>query len=515
MFLTDSLNPRMPIISQVIFIFFVLVIPVLLLVFLLLYLRKAKKLRLDLEAQIHHLKERCPAAEKPSLDQAAGLKSALLEINPELAKLFDELLNESQLFYAGRFLPDTARKISKERLVPKDLQHFLSLRSSVLMAAIGSVSSAIVYLYIKVTGYGAFPSLALLPLIAGLATAFYLGSSAFDLRKNLDELYAELRDEISLRVPVYNEESAAALLTQSFTERTGEMETQFQAFHDLVERLIRQDFSVGICQAVKDVMLREVAPPIRQSAQNLSDLAQHLDQRQQKDMERLAVIFSQQVSQSLSRELRPLVEELRGLHSLMRSVNAFVNESTAVLKGGREQNLSMHRMLSEALNELQKTQEALAREVELITSNLDLLSKVSKDLSDSCTRSENTLTEDIEKLSGIFDHALDTLSKSLSNCGNALQEAGKIRQDMDLQSRGAMTQLGKLSAQLEDISRRLLKASESFTEESDAYVQNTLHNFDQALSEVVERLSFSASAIRDAVESLPQALRSVSGKDNG
>ena len=62
-------------------------------------------------------------------------------------------------------------------------------------------------------------------------------------------------------------------------------------------------------------------------------------------------------------------------------------------------------------------------------------------------------------------------------------------------------------SELKEISETLRLSSKNFTQESAVYVNQTLKSFDQGLAEVVERLIFTASAIRDAVDALPVALR--------
>ena len=76
------------------------------------------------------------------------------------------------------------------------------------------------------------------------------------------------------------------------------------------------------------------------------------------------------------------------------------------------------------------------------------------------------------------------------------------RQNDDLHER-----LSNLISELKEISETLRLSSKNFTQESAVYVNQTLKSFDQGLAEVVERLIFTASAIRDAVDALPVALR--------
>ena len=65
---------------------------------------------------------------------------------------------------------------------------------------------------------------------------------------------------------------------------------------------------------------------------------------------------------------------------------------------------------------------------------------------------------------------------------------------------------------LEEMTRSIEKTSTDFTQKSSAYVQSTLQDYDSGLAEVIERLSFTTAEIREAIDSLPAAIRSI-GKD--
>ena len=267
------------------------------------------------------------------------------------------------------------------------------------------------------------------------------------------------------------------------------------------------DFGSGIYKAVSRIMKDEISPPIRQSANVLADLATHLDQRQMQGMESLAGTFSASVAASLARELNPLKMELDRLNHVMADTQSFVQSSINVLQTSRDENIALNKDIRDSLLLMGQAKNDLANEMLELSDNIRVVSESSKAMSKTYAGEEYGLSEKIKQLAISMESSTTVLSQNLQGSSEILQLIHEMQDEQGRQNDDLHERLSNLISELKEISETLRLSSKNFTQESASYVNQTLKSFDQGLAEVVERLIFTASAIRDAVDALPVALR--------
>lgn len=149
----------------------------------------------------------------------------------------------------------------------------------------------------------------------------------------------------------------------------------------------------------------------------------------------------------------------------------------------------------------------LANEMLELSDNIRVVSESSKAMSKTYAGEEYGLSEKIKQLAISMESSTTVLSQNLQGSSEILQLIHEMQDEQGRQNDDLHERLSNLISELKEISETLRLSSKNFTQESASYVNQTLKSFDQGLAEVVERLIFTASAIRDAVDALPVALR--------
>ncbi|NLC84474.1 MAG: hypothetical protein GX749_05290, partial [Ruminococcaceae bacterium] len=88
------------------------------------------------------------------------------------------------------------------------------------------------------------------------------------------------------------------------------------------------------------------------------------------------------------------------------------------------------------------------------------------------------------------------------------QEIGLLLQQMRQETGQLTLQSTGINQRFQELNALLDQTGQQFGQASTRYVTETLQSFDDGLAEVVSRLANAANEIRDAVDALPQALRS-------
>jgi archaellum component FlaC len=102
---------------------------------------------------------------------------------------------------------------------------------------------------------------------------------------------------------------------------------------------------------------------------------------------------------------------------------------------------------------------------------------------------------------------LAVLQEQVLQLGNGLQtRLAELLTAIRGETREISGQTTQLYSQTHELNQMLEQALDHFTRTSSQYVEKTLHQFDQGLAEVIERLAFTTTEIRDAVDALPAAL---------
>ncbi|MDO5016070.1 MAG: hypothetical protein Q4E09_03580 [Eubacteriales bacterium] len=494
--------------DKIMVIIFGLALPLVLIIITWLYLARIKRNEMNGEALLEALEH--DLASLKGQDTANGERIATVIAARKEEKLglaWAKLQVGAKACYQDRWFPPLEQQINPDNLADAHEENSLTYTPAILVGALGGLSSVLLYIYLSTVSSIYFTGVALLPLIIGIPAALLLANAAMVGSRQREAKYAQLRQLLSNLVPVYNTQNGIALLVDEMLAHESKLADSITEFQSSAAKMANADFSEGICRSVREIMSQEIAPPIAVASNSLADLARNLDQRQMTGMENLAKEFSAQLNQDLLSYLEPLHQELTGLNRLMGRTKDFVEASIDTLEASRGQNQALNRDISESLKLMTMAKNDLANEMSSIADDVQVLSDTTNKMAKAFAGEEDVLSDRIRDLSQVTKEALGVYSSGLQNAANSLKMAGELKAEQAEQHEEISIQLSKLITQLEEIDASLRSSASNFTQESNTYVNRTLQSFDEGLADVVERLIFTASALRDAVDALPEAIR--------
>lgn len=457
-------------------------------------------------ASIYELSEIIAQFSARSMNNSLALEELIAE-RPDapLEQALARLLAESELKYEKRWLPPLEHELRLELLPEYKKAAGRRVKVVGALLLLGILTSFALFLGVKSTEV-ASAAFWLPTAVSVFLSAFYL-----ILEKDADQqsefALEEFKAAVSRVFPVFNDRAGVALLVEDLLEHEKSIQESFNDFKESARYLADAEFSEGIQKSVKAVMSEEISPPIRDSARLLHELSDRLISEQESGMQKLAGEFSKAVAQELKTELSPIASELHHLAALIGDTREFIHDSVAVLESSRQENIKLNQELSESLRLMTVAKNDLANEMNEISANLEIISRTTEKMAAIYAGEEARLADRIKQLSASLNSAFNTLVEALESSGKSLELAATVRVDQHEQNRALVENLDALRAEMSQISDSLSQSSKDFTHESSEYVNQTLKNFDSGLAEVVERLIFTASAIRDAVDALPVALR--------
>ena len=122
------------------------------------------------------------------------------------------------------------------------------------------------------------------------------------------------------------------------------------------------------------------------------------------------------------------------------------------------------------------------------------------------------LANQLSRLSDQLRLNTDLLNRAISDTSKTIEKSVQLSEEQGRLTESFLQRVKQQVTALEEMTRSIEKTSTDFTQKSSAYVQSTLQDYDSGLAEVIERLSFTTAEIREAIDSLPAAIRSI-GKD--
>lgn len=508
-FLTQSTSMDLP---RTIILSTVYIVPLILVIIAIAWLSRArrnKKRRLEEMEKFEEQMNLFVDCEMANLEEVQAALASFA--SPGLDNAFDSLCKDSDRRFNGEWMPPLAPLLSQSQQEDGPFYQADATVPAISIAFLGLLSGLFTYLYIRAEALNYVNALAFVPVLISLCAAAYLLHEGNELSQVKAQLVARLRLALTRALPIFNDHAGISRLIGEMTAHESAIDKRLDEFNKSAERLASGDFSEGICTSVRSIMSQEVAPPITQASKTLGDLAQNLDRRQMTGMEQLSGQFSHSVTKALAQHLEPLRRELQVMNQLMGQTHHFVQSNIQILEKSRDENIRLNHEISESLKLMTLAKNDLANEMLELTDNMRVVSATSEKMAASYAGEEASLSEKIKQLSASLEASLNTLSRGLDESSSALQLAANLRQDQKEQHDSYAEKLDRVSEELNEITETLRVTGKNFTQESATYVNQTLKSFDNGLAEVVERLIFTASAIRDAVDALPVALRS--GKD--
>lgn len=499
--------------SKIFLISFVIVVPLFLILVSTIYILRINKQKQEMQSRTENLEKamrELPALNTDNLEQLDFIFTN--ESDERLNRAWQDLRADSLRLYEDKWLLHPQDYLNEIRTESEKTLNLISFRPVVLVFSIALLSAVLLYTYFK-NNLEYDKAWALVPLAVGIVSALFIYNAIIELRFLMQNKYRRIYSAISKTVPVYDSHQGLSLLIDKMLKHESSLDASINEFKHSAEKMADSDFSEGICKSVRSIMNQEVTPPIARAGRVLSDLAVNLDQRQMSGMENLSHEFSNQLAANLSQHLQPLQTELSSLNQLVQDTRAYITSSVNVLNNNREHNIQLNKEISESLRLMTLAKNDLANEMSDLSQHVSIMSETGTAMSRAFSGEENNLAERIKDLSISLDHALEVFSEGLKGSSESIEMAGKLKLEQEKQYESVNTQLSRLITNIEELDRSIRNSGNKFTQKSDLYVNETLKAFDEGLAEVVERLIFTTSALREAVESLPRSLENRARKD--
>ena len=429
---------------------------------------------------------------------------------PALTAAMARLSRDSQVLYQDRWLPDLETELNMERLFSSPLRGSLSYHPSIsifLTGLLAGLVTALLQMEFPVVQEPLKLSLITLPITIALICSLFLAFQVQTIRKTIKTGLKDLRITIGRFLPVFSDHTGVALLVDSMLQYDHNMQQALAQFNETTEKLAQSDMAEGIRRSVEQVLQESIAPPIQKAAATLADLATELTTRQNQGMHELAAQFSAALTTEMVTQMAPVNRELTQMTTLMSDVRNYVDYAMRALETVRQQSDGLLKASQASLEQMATARDDLADDFSAVSDYIQQLSVTTEKMTALYQGQETALSTALQALSGQLELHSQSLGASLVETAKATQLAGSLT---DLQRRSTdeyMQVMQNQYQQLDRVSQLLKTTMEQFIHDSGQYVQGTLKEFDQGLAELIERLSFTVTEIRDAVDALPAALR--------
>ncbi len=463
--------------------------------------------------------------------------------SPELSEAFARLYRDHEVLYQQRWLPDPAREFRLDQLFSGLRRSSLSYQPAISLFSSGLFAALIalllrVLLPVEQADLAAF--LPWPPLIVGLATAALLAgqvrTTAALIRGELHKLCLSL----SRHVPVFSEQSGLALLIDTFHAHDQRLEQILARFTETTDKLANAELVAGFRQSVELVLGETVNPLLRQSTETLHQLATGITERQDQGMAELADKFSRTMTTEITTQMAPAHAEISRMAALMTDVKNYVEYALGAMEAVHRESAAMLADTQTSLRQMNLVSVQLSEGFAKAGDNIADLGQISErisqlysgqafslndslaNLASQLQNQQTILAQTVTQATQILDNGrqiaveqqeaanqyLTTLQDQVMLLGNGLQSRlGELLAAVRSETREVAAQASQLHGQSLELNQLLEKAMAQFTQQTAQYVGHTLQQFDQGLAEVVERLAFTTTEIRDAVEALPAVLR--------
>lgn len=261
-------------------------------------------------------------------------------------------------------------------------------------------------------------------------------------------------------------------------------------------------------------------------------------------MQDLAAQFAAALSTELTGHLQPVNREIAQMGTLMADVRNYIEYAMRAMETIRKQSEDQLGDTRQTLQQLADSRVRMTMDLGALTGHLQDLSRSASQMAELYQGNEQNLQKNLQQL----DHQLDQYSQRQGSLNReaiqAMQEARLTAEDQQTSAgqyiAAMQDQVGELTGKLSSVIQDLLgqvrqetasmanhadsisqqlgtlngtldRSLNGFTAASAQYVRQTLTQFDAGLAEVAERLAQTADLIRDAVDSLPAALRQTQG----
>ena len=177
------------------------------------------------------------------------------------------------------------------------------------------------------------------------------------------------------------------------------------------------------------------------------------------------------------------------------------------METSRQQNIELNTQIHEAIELLTKSKEDMVKEIGDIRGHIALIGVTTEKMAALYTGEEADLAAHINQLAAQLQNYAIRLDTSVGESSKALLAAAQLAERQDEAGSIWLDRLDSQLDRLADLGRIISDNTTNFTKETADFVRKSLDEYDAGLAEVIERLTFTTTEIRDAVDALPQALR--------
>lgn len=492
-----------------------LIVPLAMIAVAVLAMARNKKLREQAREHTVTFRERLTAIPDTSPSPAERLNDAFADVdNASMQEAVSHLALKSEALYRGQWLPEPGSALEQVDGLSTKREAERQGLFAVILAIAGVVAflvPAVFRAYAAASTPLASVPFALIAVPLAVAATMIL-LIHWDKRRTVDavrEAKETIGRSFSDFMPVYQDRAGVAMLISEMLSYGETMREEVKSFSEISSRIADGDFAEGIKEGVRTVMSDEVAPTIRASGETLSALAKTLTEKQERGMTDLAQAFSDRVSQVLSDHLSDLTNEIGQIRKMATETQTMMNESVATLIQAREDNRELNKELHEVLRLMALAKNDMANELVALRDNLELIGVSSDKLTALFAGGQEGLSDQLTRLSDQMRLNTDILNRSISESSKTMDASVHLAGEQTRQTESLLQHLDLQIQTLDRLTHELREQTSAFTDESAAYVRRTLDDYDAGLAEVVERLSFTTSEIREAIDALPAAIRSA------
>lgn len=418
---------------------------------------------------------------------------------PALARAIERLQHDMDVLYQQRWLPDPSRELTVEKLLSGSRRAALQLRPALSLLSIGLIAT-LVSLLLKIQQPLPTAELSSVlpwpPLLIGLAAALLTGIQARTVSEKLRYDLSELTTMIGQRVPVFGQQTGIAQLIESFFTYDRQMVGSLDRFNATASRLAESDMAEGVRRSVEQVLFESVAPTLREATTLLASLATELTQRQEQGMAELAGRFATALAQDMVTHIAPVNRELTQLAQTMADIKNYTDFAIRSLDTQAQISSQQQADIVRALDDLTAARSQFQGNLSSLDHQLGQFTEASTRLASTYTAHERTLSETLSLTNEQLKADQRVLNETLQRTADSLGQTAQIS-----------AQQQAVLARLDQLDQTLNQSLARFTQDSEKYVTRTLEELDQGLAQIVDRLAFATSEIRDAVDALPAALQ--------
>ncbi len=476
-------------------------------------------------AALDQVRECAEGMESCSIENLSLLKAAAEKTGDEgLHQAFKRIEKESERLYFGKWVPESKHYLSFQNLLPLAKRRGLRPEIALNLVIIGVLATLVLILIPLVSNTPGNPALVIIPLLVSFFLAVFIYLSNRKSSQMLNDSILEMKRAYTRTLPEYSEHSGTALLIDEFKQYDRRMADSTTLLSSKVEQLSDQNLVDAVSGSIEKILERHIAPALAESNQALSRLCVELTDKQSSGIETLSRDFSASLATTITESLRPLEGQVKAYtdevghakNSLTMAFEQFDNyrkqadaldsqilSHIALLDDQSKQwneGLSGLRTVSESISannqEMTKLQggseETLAGKLAMMAEAIENFGQMNHDTMQGL-REENAL---LNKL------LIDTQAES----SKVLSEYRHLTQRITISAMDIEKHNGEISENIVKLSTGLDDSVKHFTSQLQSGVDVTLSDFDSGLAELTERLSHSATAIRDSVARLVDAV---------